>query len=446
MSEYPENQNNAEKEQPKYAATVDALLKDFHDMPEGESASIKERIENFLLDTIDRTDEDAQERITSSRGEPYSRDALVAQFREYAITLDEGKPNARTIPGFDGLRAGVHRLANDPAIAGVFREALEEVIQAELADMAAAEDTTPEADEPDIDARAAIAAARLIEEGIEVHSEKVAEEEPRVTREEAEEIGEEALEATGVEEPLENRSESLHRSHETRVVELSEQVSDSLEHVRNALMEQEEIIRNGSQPLSERAAEATRLLGRAHDYPDDSVRTILSGSVEMLYELKAATLLNGAATAELERSLDGIAKTLREYTQYAETDDQNFKAVAAHDDIEVKQNTVMAVDLLRQTKRELGGVDVTHDSLQALNGALNGASDMLTTQIAQLQEIQQRSYDQPIDLDVLTEIARSIQATFTSDDLYEAFRAANVNVTRVEEQLGGAIHILRPNK
>lgn len=471
MNEYPESeQNSSEKEQPKYVATVDALLHDFHNTPEGENANVKARLKNFLHDIVDRTEVDAESRITTSKGEPYTREALVNQLNWYAMSLEEDKPNAMTIPSFDGLRAGVYRLANDPAVVGEFLDALKEVVQAEMADLAASKASKSETEEDaesDMHARAAIAAAHLMEEKMDAPGDTV-EEEPRLTRGKTEELGEEALDAAGVEEPapeavidtaldtdeaFEGRKDSLYRTHGEFTTEIHKQTSESLKRVRVVFSENASILEGADRQLSESVNESLtqliRVVSNEGEYSSDSVRTVLKGAIESLNGVRGAALRFGreGAVSELTRALDKLDSTLDESTQEAIGHDESFQSVVANEAIEMPEGAVMAAPLLHQAKGELSGVEnAARESLATLNDVIDQLSTTAFEQgVAPFEEIFRQSYNQSIQVDELLTLAENVKRAFSNELVHEAFQRANVDVSRVTEQLNGTIDTLTPN-
>lgn len=186
---------SAEKERREYDVITDKLIERVDQIDTNEESRRKTVVHDFLLDIVDRAD--AGE-VTGSTGNVYDKDQILIQFSDYLKESSQGNPAAiRRIPSFNGMRDAIARLANDERTSSVLADALDEVAHGPRQES-----------QPD---RAAEAARTMlaIEDEIDHRSIEIAEEEPRITEEQAEKIGEEVLEVADVEDPAELEQEEV---------------------------------------------------------------------------------------------------------------------------------------------------------------------------------------------------------------------------------------------
>lgn len=241
-----------------------------------------------------------------------------------------------------------------------------------------------------------------LEDTIDEHSVELAEAEPRLTREEEEEIGEVALGATGVAEPYE--------SSEMPAPSQQELYPDEIESLLNraiGFLETEgQALDKVDQTVLSRIRENNLKLQRAFDsgnYPVAALRTLMKSTIDELYSVRGA----------IGRYSEGLVPESLQYVNQAEE--------AALSSPEGTRDGV--------------GISSFKDDLLVASEAMEqfGRGDLVKT-IAGLEDIIKLSYSRPINMDEIRNVLSYLKGAQEGSDLdvitSQAARSAKAIVDR----------------
>lgn len=238
--------------------------------------------------------------------------------------------------------------------------------------------------------------AKSIVNELETTSYETPEAEPVINEKIVEDLGEEALDDMGVNEPESSSSK-------TSTPEDGEW--SSIDKTTNALKRLQELDNpNHLLAIVDQAHQGVGQLQRAiqqyDTYPIDATRTILKQTIEALHEVHST------------------------YRQYAEYAIQNVHSVLN----QLKENEQGVGDgsLLTEVEKSTHELQV---SLEPLAGS------QLRGQVAHLEEILQNSYGRPINSDEVMSVVQRIQAELNNEKLARGITGFNANLAVLVEQV-----------
>ncbi|HWT40640.1 MAG TPA: hypothetical protein VN081_05250 [Dongiaceae bacterium] len=274
----------------------------------------------------------------------------------------------------------------------------------------------------DVESVAPSVAAELIGE-IDQHSSEISEEEPRVTRQDAEEIGEEALEAAHIDNPsdaesngeVEVTAKEVEQTYVLQVANLRDELTEALGKPLSALVEGDDTIKTGERQiaeyLKETADELSQRLNHIEDYPIDAVRTILQQTQGRLHSINGFVSNYDYHTIhDALGALNAVDAIVAERAEAAAIRDRNVKTVLGERQLDQGAfDTDAATTLVAHMQRGIGDMTTMRRELDALQGGTRGLKGEITTIVNTLDAVIKESYSRPINTQSIHDIAQRLR-------------------------------------